>query len=200
VNVWHHNLGVADPGEKHRIYPTRALFTGTGELADVADFTQAQHIEAVAVHELGHFLVNWKLGAYMRSFSIRDAPSNVIPDAEVCFSYPDTVDARRILVGGAAGERACDRWLREEGLWTPARAVYAEVQGQTDRQDALAEDPSITFDGGPNDYSLLQDEADGLLDEMWPLLRRGLPGFCDFVRLTGDAACSMLGIRNNPAV
>lgn len=198
--MWHHNLGVADPGAKHQIYPTRALFTGKGDLADLADFTQAQHLQAVTAHELGHFLVNWKQGAHMREFCIRDDRPNIIPKAVVSFAYPGAADVRLVLVGGAAGERACDRWLHEEGLWNPARAVYAEVQGQTDRKDALVEDPSLTFDGGPNDYRRLQDEADRILDEVWPQLRRGLSRLSRFVTLTGDEACILLGIKNNPAV
>lgn len=196
--MWHTNIGVWNPdGPGHRVFPTRALFTGAGELADLADFTAGQHLQAVAVHELGHFLVNWKLGAQLFRISVQDDPGNVIPKGVVSFSHPDGDTARPVLVGGAAGERACDRWLREQGLWTPARAVYGELQGITDREDARAADPSLTFDGGPNDYRHLQDEADRILDETWPLLVRGLKHFGDFAEYTGDAMCGLLGIANN---
>lgn len=199
--MWHTNLGVAEEdGTGHRVYPTRALFDGVGILADLADFTTAQHLQMAAAHELGHFLINWKTGAYMRLISVQESPGNVIPAGVVSLDHPDGETSHAVLVGGAAGERAADRWLREEGLWTPARAVYGELQGETDRTDAQRIDPSITFDGGPNDYRLLQDEADKILEDVWPVLMRGLKHFSTYAKYTGDAMCCLLGIANNPAV
>lgn len=197
--MWHTNIGVADPdGVVRTLFPTRTFFTGEGALADLADFTTAQHLQAVAAHELGHFLVNWRLGAWMTRISVQEDPGNAIPKGVVSFSRTDGDTARPVLVGGAAGERACDLWLREQGLWTPARAVYGELQGKTDRADALKADPSLTFDGGPNDYRHLQNAADEILSDVWPLLLRGLAHFGDFAEYTGDAMCGLLGIVNNP--
>lgn len=197
--MWHHNIGVENlDGTGHKAFPTRTYFAGTGALAELAAFTAGQHLQAVAAHELGHFLVNWKLGARMIRITVREDPGNVIPKGAVTHVPPDGNTARPVLVGGAAGERACDRWLRENGLWTQARAVYGELQGSTDRGDALKADPTLTFDGGPNDYRLLQDEADRVLDEVWSLLLRGLEHFRDFAEYTGDEMCALLGIANNP--
>jgi hypothetical protein len=195
--MWHTNIGLAEPGEtEHRTFPTRALFTGNGVLGELADFTAAQHLQSVAAHELGHFLVNWKLGARMFGISVMEDPSNVIPKGVVSFSHPDGDESRPVLIGGAAGERAYDRWLHEQDLWTPARAVCGEIQGKTDRGDALKADPTITFDGGPNDYRHLQDEADRILDAVWPLLLDGLEHFQDFAEYTGDEMCALLRIVN----
>lgn len=197
--MWHHNIGVQNlDGTGHEVFPTRAHFTGAGTLTELAGFTPGQHLQAVAAHELGHFLVNWKLGGWMFSISVQEDTGNTIPKGVVSFYHPDGNEARPVLVGGAAGERACDRWLREMDLWTPARAVYGELQGSTDREGALQADPTITFDGGPNDYRALQDEADRVLDEVWPLLLRGLEHFRDFAEYTGDEMCALLGITNNP--
>jgi hypothetical protein len=196
--MWHDNIGVENlDGTGHEVFPTRALFTGEGALGELADFTAGQHLQAVAAHELGHFLVNWKLGAWMTRISVQEDPGNVIPKGVVSFVHPDGEESRPVLIGGAAGERAADRWLHEQGLWTPARAVYGELQGSNDRQAARTADPSITFDGGPNDYRHLQDEADRILDETWPLLVRGLKHFHDFAAYTGDEMCGLLGIPNN---
>lgn len=199
--MWHTNIAMAEPdGTGHRSFPTRAHFTGDGVLHELADLTDAQHLQAVAAHELGHFLVQWKLGARMFGIFVRDGGDNVIPTGEVSFIHPDGDASRPVLIGGAAGERACDRWLRERGLWTPARAVYGEVQGEADRQAAQQKDPTITFDGGPNDYRHLQDEADKILDDVWPLLVRGLKYFTRFAEYSGDAMCALIGIANNPPV
>lgn len=195
--MWHTNIGMSEPdGTGHQVFPTRAHFTGNGVLEELADFTAAQHLQAVAAHELGHFLVSWKLGAEMRSISVQEAPGNVIPKGVVSYARPDGNESRPVLISGAAGERACNRWLHEQNLWTPARAVYGEIQGKTDREDALKADPTITFDGGPNDYRHLQDEADRILDKVWPLLVDGLEHFQDFAECTGDEMCALLGIVN----
>jgi hypothetical protein len=197
--MWHTNIGVADPdGAVRTAFPTRTFFTGAGALGEVADFTPAQHLQGVAAHELGHFLVNWRLGARMARISVREDPGNVIPSGAVSFVHPDGDTARPVLVGGAAGERAYDIWLREQGLWTPGRAVCGELQGESDRRAALEADPTITFDGGPNDYRRFQNAADEILSDVWPLLLRGLGHFTDFAEYTGDAMCGLLGIDNNP--
>lgn len=199
--MWHTNIAMAEPdGTGHQPFPTRAHFTGDGILHELADLTAAQHLQAVAAHELGHFLVNWKLGARMFGISVQENPGNVIPKGVVSLSHPDGDESHPVLIGGAAGERACDRWLREQGLWTPARAVYGEIQGEADRRAARKADPSITFDGGPNDYRHLQDAADLILDETWPLLVRGLRHFYDFAEYTGDEMCALLGIDNNRTI
>ena len=198
--VWHTNIQTADSAETDPVvYPTRAYFTGTGNLDEIADLTEEQHIQAVAAHELGHFLVQWQQGAWMHSIAIRKGTgAQVIPAGVTAFAYPDGNHDRHIIIGGAAGERACDRWLHEENLWTTARAVYGEIQGLTDRQDACQIDPSITFDGGPNDYRHFQDEADRALGQVWPLLRSGLAHFTNYAEYTGDQMCQLLGISNNP--
>lgn len=195
--MWHTNIAMTEPdGAGRQTFPTRAHFTGEGVLGELAGFTAAQHLQAVAAHELGHFLVNWRLGARMFDISVQDDPGNVIPKGSVSFTHPDGDTSRPVLIGGAAGERACNRWLHDQYLWTPARAVYGEIQGKTDREDALAVDPTITFDGGPNDYRYLQDEADELLDKVWPLLVEGLEHFHDFAEYSGDEMCALLGIVN----
>lgn len=196
--MWHHNIGMCDPdGGEPRVYPTRHFFGGSGSLADLADFTAGQHCQATAAHELGHFLVNWQQGARMLSIFIREDPGNHIPKGCVSFEHPAGPTSRPVLIGGAAGERACDRWLHDRGLWTPARALYGEMQGEGDRRAAQEVDPTLTFDGGPNDYSHLQDESDRILDDVWPLLQRGLEHFTGFAEYTGDEMCALLGIPNN---
>lgn len=168
--MWHTNIRMIDPrGTRTSVFPTRAYFTGSGDVAEVADFTDAQHLQ-------------------------------VIPKGVTVFRYPGDDWKRSLLVGGAAGDRACDRWLHEGKLWNPARAIYSEIQGKTDREEAQREDPSTTFDGGPNDYRHLQDEADKALDEVWPLLQRGLAHFDSYAEYTGDRMCELLGIVNNPSV
>lgn len=196
--MWHTNITMNGPdGTAQRTIPTRAHFTGNATLDELAGFTAAQHLQAVAVHELGHFLVAWKLGAWMARISVREADGNVVPKGFVSYTHPDGNGSRPTLVIGAAGERAFDKWLREQGLWTPSRAVYGEIQGLLDRDDALEADPTITFDDGTNDYRHLQDEADRVLDEVWPLLLRGLEHFGDFAEYTGDEMCARIGIFNN---
>lgn len=199
--MWYTNIRMADSwNDPLEAFPTRTQWTGSrGELASLADFTPAQHLQAVAAHEFGHFLVNWKLGAHMTEISLQDSSPNPVPRGMVSITYAAANKRQHALVGSAAGERACDRWLREEGLWTLDRSLYAEIQGKTDRRGALDHDPSITFDGGSNDYRKLQDEADAILDEVWPLLRSGLTCFDGFARYTGDQMCALLGIDNNPA-
>lgn len=197
--MWHVNLGFAGPGGELEPYPTRTRFPGGRSVIEEADLSPEQHIRAALAHEFGHFLVNWRLGAVMQALSVQNPePGRISSRGVVRFHYLGGAGrAWRTLVGGAAGERACDRWLREEGLWNPARAVYAEILARHDRRDALLLDPSITFLEGPGDYRAFQDEADRLLEGLWPLLRRGLLTLQGPVTLSGDEVCHLLGIENN---
>ncbi|MGV9816625.1 hypothetical protein ACWDTQ_32520, partial [Streptomyces cellulosae] len=110
-------------------------------------------------------------------------------------------DIERMLgwaLGVVAGERAVDRWLREEGLWTPSRAAWAELAAKHDRDTILASPiyPTPGFGSGTADYGLLHQLADDALARVWEQVRATVPVLLTRRSLTGHELGAMNGIRN----
>jgi hypothetical protein len=91
----------------------------------------------------------------------------------------------------AAGERADDRWLREEGLWTPRRAVCTEVGAQGDRQTLLAFSPHVGFGDKEVHYRAIHDLADEVIEEYWVQITTLAAVLVERIRLDGNEIASL---------
>lgn len=162
--------------------------------------TEDEVLARTAAHELGHALV-WLAGG------LRISRISVVPDGVAgghVEALPRGVDAeaRPLVLGVAAGERAGDRWLREAGLWTPDRAAIVEVGACADRAFVLDHvTPSPTFGTGSEgglDYSELQDMADTELDPLWDRLMAAVPLLLQHRVLTGEQLARHVGLPYAP--
>ncbi|MCF3104504.1 hypothetical protein IPZ58_23335 [Streptomyces roseoverticillatus] len=97
------------------------------------------------------------------------------PAAWVQWGQPWDVPWPRCITMCAAGERAEDRRLREEGLWTPERAWVAERTAASDRQrvvEVLRADRGMTLSyghapAGHFNYATVMAAADAALHHLW---------------------------------
>ncbi|MGN7135485.1 hypothetical protein [Streptomyces pseudogriseolus] len=195
--VWHHDVRVGGV-----VYPLRHRLDDAynGELSDrVFGFTPEQSAEMAAVHELGHALVWLDRGVHVRYVDLKKRVrlGNPVDGNAVC----GPVANDRMLgwaLGVAAGERAVDRWLREEGLWTPSRAAWAEVSAKHDRDAILASsiDPKPCFGSGMADYGDLHQLADDALVRVWERVRASVPVLITRQSIGGNELGAMNGIVN----
>lgn len=129
-----------------------------------------------AVHEAGHAAMMLHHGIQVKSmvlYTEEEARDKDFRAATDCGHYE--VDYTQFACVLAAGERAQDRWLRQEGLWTPERAWSVERHGLDDRAEiekvistqlggrlTYGEDPGHHFD-----YHHVCDRTDQALTPLW---------------------------------
>ncbi|MFG2844233.1 hypothetical protein ACGF12_13825 [Kitasatospora sp. NPDC048296] len=95
------------------------------------------------------------------------------------------------------GPRANDRWLREQGLWTPLAAWITEVCAEGDRSDITSAHPYIGFGRSAElDYGILHAAADRLLDTYWPQITTVARTLADRRRLTGEEIAALANLTN----
>lgn len=202
---WHHNVSVDG-----KVYPLRNRLDpayGSIDLSDHAfGLSPAEGRTQTAVHELGHALV-WLHQGGVRVRKVRLGPHlHTVSHRHVsgCTAKAPVHDTSRMLdwaLGVAAGERAVDRWLREEGLWTPSRAAWAELTAKHDRDLILgtaALDPRPAFGTAPGggDYADLHELADQALVQVWDRLRDAVPVLLSRESISGDELGSLVGTAN----
>lgn len=203
-SVWHDDRVIHG-----RPYPTRqsAPDLGTGACAYLSDLTDGQRDVLRAVHESAHAVVGLASGAYVHyakmstTSELRD--TSVIPDWAPLKAVPggDTracnlADGLDFIVLMGAGERAEDWWLREQGLWTPNRAVGVELGAYGDRREVLRLNPHVGFDGGPADYLIVHHFADRFVSEHWDAITTVAAVLATRLHLTGDEIADLTGLPN----
>lgn len=164
------------------------------------DLDNRMHRISVAWHEAGHATGGLAQGIHVTDLSLywkegEESPTGV---RGKCSSQWTDTQRPQYLVMTACGERAQDRWFRENGLWNPQRGLAVEVEANDDRAFVLKIDPRYGFGDTELDYMDLLHAADRLLATVWPevgivaeeLLVRG--------SLTGDEAAELCGIPNPP--
>lgn len=144
---------------------------------EVADLRDADLRRSIAVHEAGHAVLGFAFGIPVAAICVREdlGRAGEGPSAWVQWGKSWDVPWRRYITMCAAGERAEDRRLREEGLWTPERAWVAERTAESDRQcvvDALRADCGMTLSYGDDpvgdiDYGTVTAAADAALHHLW---------------------------------
>jgi hypothetical protein len=165
--VWYHDFQI----ENGVTYPLRHRLSAhalTHHIlnAQILGLTQDQAHASTTIHELAHTTLWIAAGIHVRHISIHASPTGEPGGHVEC----GTVPAHRRLdwaIAIAAGERAQDRWLHENGLWTSDLAADAEIGARHDRKLILdAEpDPMPGFGTGGPDYADFHTMADHALDQ-----------------------------------
>lgn len=130
----------------------------------------------IAVHEAGHAAMMLQGGIRVVSMTVysqeeaRDQPclAKTVHD-----DY--SVDYHVIASALAAGERAQDRWLQQEKLWTPERAWAVERHALDDRAEleqivSTQLRGTLTYGRNPSDhfdYANICDRTDQALVPLW---------------------------------
>lgn len=203
-SAWHDDLlinGTSYP----TLHPAREDVTDSHMYLD--DLTNDQQDHLRAVHEAAHAVIGLAAGAYVHYAKIsttavlRDtsavpdwAPPNAVPggDTRAC----NLTDGLDFIVFLGAGERAEDRWLREQGLWTPSRAVGVELGAYGDRRHVLRLNPHFGFEGGVADYLIVHHFADRFVSEHWHAITTVAAVLATRLHLTGDEIADLTGLPN----
>jgi hypothetical protein len=203
-SVWHDDRVIHG-----KPYPTRntAPDLEAGACAYLDDLTDEQRDHLRAVHESAHAVSALAAGAHVHYAKISTttalrstsdvpdwAPPKAIPggDTRVC----DLTDGLDFITFMGAGERAEDRWLREQGLWTPVRSVGVEIGAYGDRDHVLHLNPHFGFEGGPADYLVVHHFADHAINRHWDAITAVAAALATTLHLTGDQIASLADLPN----
>ncbi|MCX4598319.1 hypothetical protein OG819_55265 [Streptomyces sp. NBC_01549] len=121
------------------------------------------------------------------------------PGRQADITYFTGTDFYDLAIWAASGERASDRWLREEGLWTADRDWVSEVCSLADRDNISGFDPrwrvaytdterqQCRTDGvTPVDLAATHAGTDEFLEEMWLAVRHVARLLYTHARLSGS--------------
>lgn len=199
VSVWH--TGRAINGKP---YPVRHVAPDWGPNAGSyrGILADGQHEMQFAVHESAHAVAALASGAHVHYTKIAsmddlwdaEGSGGVVPggDTRVC----NIAGGLDFIVLMGAGERAEDRWLREQGLWTPTRAVGAELGAYGDRCHVLRINPHLGFEGGHDDYLVVHEFADRFVSEHWGAILTVAGVLAERLHLTGEEISRLTGLPN----
>ncbi|MEU0949922.1 hypothetical protein ABZ379_45780 [Streptomyces canus] len=190
--IWH-NLyvdGAPYPTRHHHADFGGAIAYGEHHLGLPADDIQ----QIRAIHEAAHAVVAIAGGGHLHHAQI-EAPDNSGDTGGVC-GVCGLADSQLLATYCAAGERADDRWLREQGLWNDRRAVCVEVGARGDRQILLASNPRIGFGDKEVDYHLVHDLADQAIDQHWTRITTVAEVLVKEIRMDGDEIANLIRIPN----
>lgn len=182
-----------------------AEFAAGLSLYAILDWDDSLLRRSIAVHEAGHALLDFAFGIRVQEMRIDpglgkdpDGPPTAYVKVDAC-----DVPFLRFAAMCAAGERAQDRWMREQGLWTPARAWCVERTATDDRaQAAEALKPCgipVRFadaTGRGIHYQTIQDTADAALGHLWPRVLRLAEALDAAGHLTGEEAAHHAGMTH----
>jgi hypothetical protein len=167
----------------------------------VQAYTAEQQIMNTAVHESGHAVAYLAHGLEVSSVAVHD------PDADsgVSMGEVDCVPASgpmlSFVLPAAAGERAEDRWMRENGLWTSGRAWATERHAWMDRRHiaglvSQAPGRELTFGVSPDswsDHAWITTRVDEVLDPLWDRVLTLADYLAKHRYVTGDEAARIAG-------
>lgn len=173
-------------------YPTRHRSPDRAEPGIDLSSRQLDYLRAV--HEAGHAIAVLLGKGHLHSAEIVVGVADDATGGEV--RACNLADGHAYAVFSAAGERAADRWLREAGLWTPARAVANEVGARGDRQQFLAINPHVGFGDRDVNYRVVHDLADQALDPHWTAITRVADQLAQRGRLDAAEITKLAGLRN----
>ncbi|MFF2123526.1 OB-fold nucleic acid binding domain-containing protein [Kitasatospora sp. NPDC058184] len=183
------------------VYPTRTRVDGPEwAVPDSAHLlhglTRRETVLLDAVHEAGHAVAALAVSAHLHYVLVGAVAHNASARGytEAC----GLARGRALAAYCGAGERAADRWLRENGLWTPVRGVAVELEAAGDRRTYREHHPDVSFGGTGPDYRGVHDAADAVLDRYWPAVRAVAAALVEHRRLDGDAIATITGLPNGP--
>lgn len=197
MNAWHHDGSDTDRFREPlytRYAPPRRWRQGAS-LYSILNLDDVQLRRSIAVHEAGHAVLDLAYGIPVEEAQITEELGKGPGDGpaawvKTCGEW--SVPYMRYAAMCAAGERAQDRWMREQSLWSPERAWCAERTATQDRDQAVEAlkhcDMPVRFahPTGPGvHYRAIQDVADAALDHLWPRVLRVAEALDDAGHLTG---------------
>jgi hypothetical protein len=173
-----------------------------GELLDLSD---EDRWALTAYHEAGHAVAYEKLGV---GHVERVVMNGIDAEGEVTTRGISHCDFHEYAVAQAAGERASQRWLVEQGLYNPVRGWVVEVRGLLDRREAI----KVAADQAPYrvsvgerfasrepgrgrdnvDWSYYQSGADLFVAQHWTDVSRTAQALLQTQQLTGDQLRALL--------
>jgi hypothetical protein len=196
--TWHDDVLVN--GEP---YPTRNYAPDYGSNSDayLGTLTYEQQDVLRAVHEAAHAVAVLAGGGHVHDAWIKTTaelrtlePSDTgIKSGAV--KACNLIDPTAVAVFLGAGERAEDRWLRENELWTSALAAGIELGACGDRKVLLQSNPHVGFGTG-QDYVIVHDLADHLLSEHWDRVLTVAGSLAFRLHLDGDEVAVLAGLPN----
>lgn len=197
--TWHDDITIN--GEP---YPTRYPLDGDAATSnDCFDDLLDHHRQYLrAVHEAAHAVAGLTANAHIHYAKIARtaelataAPTTIgIPGGDVfACNFPE---GQTFAVFLGAGERAEDRWLRQNNLWTPRRAVGVELGACADRRTFLATNPHFGFGEDRNDYRVVHDLADQLVTDNWTAITAIADILATQLHLTGEQIATLAQMPN----
>ncbi|GGX82567.1 hypothetical protein [Streptomyces hiroshimensis] len=161
----------------------------------IAALSEGRLRRSLAVHEAGHAVLAFAFGIPVVEICLSadlGAGPGSGPAAWVQWGSSWSIPFARYFAMCAAGERSQDRWMREEGLWTPERAWVVERTAGTDRQkvaESLQERGMSLYYGhtpaSGMDYATVTDAADAALCHLWDRVLSVAAALDEHGRLTG---------------
>jgi hypothetical protein len=151
---------------------------------EILNLTNTQLRQKIAIHEAGHAILMLDRSIPFLAIQIADdlghGPDKDGPAGHVELHSSLTAPINDGLAALAAGERAEDRWFREQGLWTGTRAWVVEILARSDRQQIArvaqaAHGRPVTHgvNSDPQrDLSAIHSAADEALDGLWDRVLR----------------------------
>lgn len=196
--TWHDDILI-----NHGPYPTRNYAPDLGPNSDayLGSLTYEQRDVLRAVHEAAHAVAVLAGGGYVHDARMMTTaemrahkPSDQgVKSGEVRGCNVPSGFALAAFIG--AGERAEDRWLREQGLWTSTLAAGVEMGAYGDRRALLRDNPHIGFGTG-QDYVIVHDLADHFLSWHWTRVLAVAGELAARLRLDGDEVAALAGLPN----
>lgn len=196
--TWHTDITIN--GET---YHTRNFAPDYGPNSDayLGSLTDGQRDTMRAVHEAAHAVAVLAGGGYVHDAWITEtsvlrasAPtdSGTVSGQVRCCNLPGGTE-NAVFFG--AGERAEDRWLRENGLWASDIAAGVELGACGDRRALLELNPHVGFGTG-QDYVIVHDIADHFLSENWASVLTLADALAARLRLDGAEVAALAGLPN----
>jgi len=156
---------------------------------------------SIAVHEAGHTALFLKYGIpveYLAVYTEKEAQDKT--GLGVTYRGAYSVEYPKIASALAAGERAQDRWLQQEGLWTRDRAWAVDRHAYHDREElativATQLGGTLTYGVDPigtRDYQHICALADEAIAPMWTGVLALARDLARHRRLTGARARNIL--------
>ncbi|MEU2873488.1 hypothetical protein ABZ769_30525 [Streptomyces olivoreticuli] len=169
------------------------------------DFPDATLRRFIAVHEAGHAVLDMAFGIPVAEIHLCEdlgktpgTRSDELPNAAAWVKNGGqwSVSYMRYAAMCAAGERAQDRWLRENGLWNRERAWACERGASSDREQIEQQlraccRKELHFNPSPApgvQYRTVQAVADSALSHLWDRALRLAAAVDEHGHLTGRQA------------
>lgn len=197
THTWHDDITINGQTYYTR-HPAPKHWISSHQLIGLAP-AQLDHMQAL--HEIAHAVAALAVGAHVHYAQLRSneleaethsAPVAMSGDVFACNFH--TGEGFAVFLG--AGERAEDHWLRTNNLWTQSRAAGVELGAYTDRRNVLSTNPHIGFGKDHNDYRVVHDLADQIVDQHWAAITGVADVLAARLHLTGDEIAELAQLPN----